>query len=172
VKGQPDRQWQTIFRFSSNKEPDFTKMLLQYGFIFLILLLIPAISLSGMTDSRMERRLAEMGVRRVFGAPTGALMRQIIYENCVFIFLGGLAGLIFSYLLVFFSRNWIMQIGQSFAGIPPEGVDVRLTPTMLLNFSVFGIALAVCLTLNLLSSLIPAWRASRHEIIYSLNAKP
>jgi len=172
VLGQPDRQWQTILRFSSNESPDFTKSLWQYGFVFLILLLIPAISLSGMTDSRMERRLAEMGVRRAFGAPTGALIRQIIYENFVFIFLGGLAGLIFSYLFVWLGRNWIMQIGQSFAAVPPEGVDVRLAPSMLLNFSVFGIALIVCFVLNLLSSLIPAWRASRREIIFSLNAKP
>jgi putative ABC transport system permease protein len=171
VNGQPDRQWQTIFRFGSNDTPDFTKILSQYGFVFLILLLTPAISLSGMTDSRMERRLAEMGVRRAFGAPIGVLMRQIIYENCLFIFLGGLAGLIFSYLIVLFGRNWILQIGQTFADIPPEGVDVWLAPSMLLNFSVFGIALAVSLLLNLFSSLIPAWRASRREIIFSLNAK-
>ena len=171
VNGQPDRQWQTIFRYYSNSAPDFTKTLLQYGFVFLILLLTPAISLAGMTDSRMERRLAEMGVRRAFGAPVGVLMRQIIYENSLFILLGGLVGLIFSYMLILLGRNWIMQIGQTFADIPPKGVDVWFSPSMLLNFSVFGIALAVCLLLNLLTSLIPAWRAARREITFSLNAK-
>jgi putative ABC transport system permease protein len=64
-----------------------------------------------------------------------------------------------------------MQIGQSFADVPPEGVDTALSPEMLLNFPVFGIALGVCFLLNLLSALIPARRASNRAIIYSLNAK-
>ena len=171
VVGQPDRQWQSIFRMGGNHSPDFTKLLWQYGIIFLLLLLVPAVSLSGMTESRMERRMAEMGVRRAFGAPVGTLMRQVISENFFFTFLGGMAGLLFSYLIVFLGRNWIMQIGLSYGTVPPEGVNVSLSPSMLLNFPVFGLALGVCLALNLLSSLIPAWRASRKEIVYSLNDK-
>jgi putative ABC transport system permease protein len=171
VLGQPDRQWQNIFRDWSNEEPDFNKKVIQYGLIFLILLLVPAVSLSGMTDSRMERRLAEMGVRRAFGAPVTTLIRQIISENFLFTVLGGITGLLFSYLVILFGRSWIMDIGQTFVNTPPEGVDIVFTPAMLLNLPVFGIALAVCFLLNLLSSLIPAWRAARREIIFSLNAK-
>lgn len=171
ILGQPDKQWQTIFRHWSNQVPDYGKELLTYGLIFLILLLIPAVSLSGMADSRMERRLAEMGVRRAFGAPVGTLMRQIITENFFFTFLGGLFGLLFSYLLLYLTRSWVMQIGVSFADGLPEGADMVFTPAMLMNFQVFGIALFVCFLLNLLSALIPAWRAAHRHIIYSLNAK-
>ncbi|WP_293672357.1 ABC transporter permease [uncultured Parabacteroides sp.] len=169
--GQPDYYWQSTFRYWSNVAPDFGKLLLQYGLIVLILLLVPSVSLSGMTDSRMERRLAEMGVRRAFGAPTGTLMGQIFSENFLFTFFGGLFGLAFSYLLIYLSRDWILQIDASFAQVLPEGVDVVFTPEMLMNFRVFGIALLVCFVLNLLSALIPAWRASHRQIIYSLNAK-
>lgn len=169
--GQPDYYWQSTFRYWSNVAPDFGKLLLQYGLIVLILLLVPSVSLSGMTDSRMERRLAEMGVRRAFGAPTGTLMGQIFSENFLFTFFGGLFGLAFSYLLIYLSRDWILQIDASFAQVLPEGVDVVFTPGMLMNFRVFGIALLVCFVLNLLSALIPAWRASHRQIIYSLNAK-
>lgn len=169
--GQPDYHWQSIFRQWSNSEPDYDVLLLQYGFILLVLLLIPAVSLSGMTESRMERRLAEMGVRRAFGAPTYSLMKQIISENFIFTLLGGLFGLLFSYLLLFLTRNWIMQIGSSFVTLAPEGVDVVFSPSMLFNYQVFGITLLVCFLLNLLSALIPAWRASHRQIIYSLNAK-
>lgn len=169
--GQPDYYWQSTFRYWSNVAPDFGKLLLQYGLIVLILLLVPSVSLSGMTDSRMERRLAEMGVRRAFGAPTGTLMGQIFSENFLFTFFGGLFGLAFSYLLIYLSRDWILQIDASFAQVLPEGVDVVFTPGMLMNFRVFGIALFVCFVLNLLSALIPAWRASHRQIIYSLNAK-
>jgi putative ABC transport system permease protein len=170
IQGQPDRQWQSIFRTWNT--PDFTRILLQYGFIFLILLLVPAVSLSGMTDSRMERRLAEMGVRRAFGAPVRTLMSQILTENFLFTLLGGAIGLLASYLLILFGRNWVMQIGQqNFAYIPIEGGDVALAPSMLLNVPVFAISLAICFLLNLLSALIPAWRYSRRQIVDSLNAK-
>jgi putative ABC transport system permease protein len=171
LNGQPDRQWQTIFRFSSNEVPDYGKILLQYGFLFFILLFIPAVSLSGMTDSRMERRMAEMGVRRAFGAPIHNLMGQIISENFLFTLLGGLLGLLSSWVLILFVRNWIMQLGQAFVDIPPEGTEVVLSPSMLLNLPVFAIALGICFFLNLLSALIPAWRYSHKEIIHSLNAK-
>jgi putative ABC transport system permease protein len=169
VYGQPDRQWQTVFR-DGNIVPDFTKSLLQYLIIFLVLLLVPAVSLSGMTDSRMERRMAEMGVRRAFGARVNTLMGQIISENFLFTLLGGIIGLLFSYLLILLCRDWIMKLGESFGGVP-KGVEVIFTPSMLLNLPVFAIALGICFLLNLLSALVPAWRYSHREIIYFLNAK-
>ncbi|RHJ81814.1 ABC transporter permease [Parabacteroides sp. AM08-6] len=171
ILGQPDKQWQTIFRYWSNDVPEYGKLLLTYSLILLILLLVPAVSLSGMADSRMERRLAEMGIRRAFGAPVGVLMRQVISENFLFTLLGGLFGLLFSYLLLYVTRSWVLQIGASFIDILPEGTDVVFTPSMLMNWQVFCIALVVCFLLNLLSSLIPAWRAAHRHIIYSLNAK-
>jgi putative ABC transport system permease protein len=171
INGQPDRHWQSVFRFWSNDTMDFNKILLQYGLIFFVLLLVPAVSLSGMTDSRMERRMAEMGVRRAFGAPIHNLMEQIISENFLFTVLGGLIGLLSSYLFILLGRNWIMQLGQTYISTPPEGTEVILSPSMLLNLPVFAIALGICFFLNLLSALIPAWRYSHREIIHSLNAK-
>lgn len=169
--GQPDYYWQSIFRFWSNSRPEYGKLVLQYGLVLLILLLVPAVSLSGMTDSRMERRLAEMGVRRAFGAPVTTLMMQIISENFLFTVLGGVFGLLLSYLLLYLSRSWIMQLDAIFVDVLPEGADVVFSPSMLVNYQVFGITLFVCFLLNLLSALIPAWRASHRQIIYSLNAK-
>ncbi|MDR1980811.1 MAG: ABC transporter permease [Tannerellaceae bacterium] len=169
LNGQPDRHWQSAFRFWSSDDPDFGKILLQYGLIFLFLLLVPAVSLSGMTDSRMERRLAEMGVRRAFGAPRTTLTGQIVAENFFFTLFGGIFGLLLSYLLILAGRNWIMEIGVAYVEIPPEGSEVLFTPAMLLNLPVFGMALAVCFLLNLFSALIPAWKASHRAIVHSLN---
>jgi putative ABC transport system permease protein len=172
VKGQPDRHWQSLFRSNLKEDtPDFMKLLAPFVFVFLILLLVPSVSLSGMTESRMERRIAEMGVRRAFGARAQTLMWQIVTENFLFTVLGGLVGLLFSYLFILLGRNWIMQLGQTYVNLPPEGTDVVFFPSMLINFPVFAITLGVCFLLNLLSALIPAWRASHHEIFYSLNAK-
>lgn len=169
--GQPDRHWQSLFRNWSMEEIDFNRVVLQYGLVFFLLLFVPAVSLSGMTDSRMERRMVEIGIRRSFGAPVGVLMRQILTENLLFTLLGGLVGLCFSYLLLPFCADWIMTVGQTFIELPAEGVSVTFTPSMLLNLPVFLIALTVCFLLNLMSALLPAWQASRYDIIYSLNEK-
>jgi putative ABC transport system permease protein len=168
--GQPDRHWQSTFRYWSNVEPDFAGELLLYGLIFFLLLAVPAVGLSGMTGSRIERRLAEMGVRRAFGATRGILAAQIVAENFLFTLLGGGLGLLFSYMLVFAGRNWIMELGAQLVTIPPEGTEAFLSPSMLLNLPVFGITLAVCFLLNLFSALVPAVKAARAPIIRSLNA--
>ena len=55
----------------------------QQVIIFLILLLVPAINLSSMTHSRLRQRVAEIGVRRSFGATRGGVMGQIVAENLV-----------------------------------------------------------------------------------------
>lgn len=173
IYGQPDRQWESLFRLSSRLTIDFTQIKLQYLILFLLLLLIPAVGLSGIADSQMGRRLEEMGIRRVFGARSGGLMKQLIAENMLFTFLGGMLGLLFSYLLIYFFRRWIIHIGtgQKFVSAVPEGIDVMLSPSMFMNYTVFGIALGVCFLLNLMATTIPAWRASRREIVYSLNSK-
>jgi putative ABC transport system permease protein len=168
--GQPDHHWQSAFR-DGDESVEFSRILATYGLIFLILLLVPAVSLSGMADSRMERRMAEMGVRRAFGARASTLMWQVLFENFLFTLLGGVTGLLFSYALVLTGSRWLIGIGQRFTQLPPEGMDASVSPAMLLNLPVFGVTLLVCFLLNLFSALIPAWQAARHQIIDSLNAK-
>jgi putative ABC transport system permease protein len=131
--GQPDRYWQSTVRTYGgdvrNAEPDFARMLLLYGLVFLLLLAVPAVGLSGMIDSRIERRLSEMGIRRVFGAARGVLIRQIVSENFVFTLLGGVLGLLLAWSLVYAGRSWIMELGAEFVAIPPEGTEVFLQPS-------------------------------------------
>jgi putative ABC transport system permease protein len=172
ILGQPYSQWQNVLIEPSNDTPDFNRIRLRYALIFLVLLLIPAVSLSGMTHSRMERRMAEMGIRRAFGARTGGLMTQIITENLLFTLMGGAVGLASSYALVLLSREWITKIvGSTFFMPLSTGTETVLSPSMLLNLPVLFIALGICFLLNLMSSLIPAWSSSHREIVYSLNHK-
>lgn len=170
--GQPDKQWQSNFRFYSSHAPDYAQVAVQYSALFLLLLLVPAVSLSGMADSRMERRLAELGVRRAFGAPAAGLMQQIVVENFLFTALGGLLGLGLSFVLLFCTRSWVLQLDSVLSGgfmnLPAEGTDIVFSSAMLLNLPVFGAALLVCFLLNLASALLPAWRAAHREIIASL----
>ncbi|MDR1331306.1 MAG: ABC transporter permease [Tannerella sp.] len=172
IAGQPDTQWQTVLRPDrAETTVNFSRVVLQYALVFLVLLLIPAVSLSGMTHSRMERRMAETGVRRAFGATTGGLMMQIVTENLLFTLLGGVVGLLSSYALVALSKGWMMQLmGASVVSTGlSDSAGIVLTPSMLLNWPVLFIAIGICFVLNLLSSLVPAWNHARRGIIHSLN---
>ncbi|WP_455630787.1 ABC transporter permease, partial [Parabacteroides sp.] len=65
---QPDTQMESRLRVWSNVVPDVPKMLGQYAMVLIVLLLVPAMNLSGLTASRMQKRMGELGVRKAFGA--------------------------------------------------------------------------------------------------------
>ena len=54
-------------------------------------------------------------------------------------------------------REWIFTVFDSWPNMVPEGVEVRVSGEMLFAPLVFLAALALCVVLNLLSALIPAW---------------
>lgn len=128
-------------------------------FILLILLMIPAINLSGLSLSRMKKRTEEIGIRKAFGAKRYTILIQVLFENLITSLIGGVIGLILSYIVIFQMRDWLLDI-PSGSVIP---VDTLISIPVLL--AVF----AVCLVINLLSAGIPAYRASRMKIINSLN---
>lgn len=70
--------------------------LMETGGLLLFLLLVPALNLLGVTQSSVQKRRSEMGVRKAFGATFGVLVRQVLYENCVITLLGGVLGLALS----------------------------------------------------------------------------
>lgn len=169
--GQPDEKTKEVQRIWSNKEPDIMKNRIRNLLIVLLLLLVPAINLSGMNSSRMERRLDEMGVRKAFGASRKALIIQILTENLLLTGLGGIVGLLLSYLMLFFTRNWILDLGKDFAHMLPDYVAVDFSLSMLFNLQIFFILLAVCFMMNVLSALIPVYRSLRKNITDSLYIK-
>ena len=166
--GAPDPFWKSIFRLYSNHEPDIRAELFQYGVVLLLLLLIPAVSLSGMADSRMNRHRLELGVRRAFGAPCTSLFTQILVENLLYTLLGGLLGLLISFGLVELVKGWIFSSTMSFNS-PGAWSVIELPAASLLNPTVFVVAIVVCFVLNFLSAVVPAWRGSRRPIVESLN---
>ena len=78
---QPDTQMESRLRLWSNVVPDVPRMLGQYALVLIVLLLVPAMNLSGLTASRMQKRMGELGVRKAFGANRGTLIRQVLAEN-------------------------------------------------------------------------------------------
>ncbi|MDE5961512.1 MAG: ABC transporter permease [Duncaniella sp.] len=135
----------------------------------LVLLIIPAINISGMIGGQMDRRLAEIGVRRSFGATRGHLTRQVMFENLILTLFGGLIGFIIAWLIIVFGRNMLLKLI-----IPTwECIDApaEISAEMMFAPLIFIAALLLCLLLNLLSAYIPVRLSLRRPIISSLNSK-
>ncbi len=171
LNGQPVPYWKSTFYEYSNQAPDWNSLIRVLGTLLAALLLVPALNLAGMISSRMDHRLSELGVRKAFGASKGKLLNQILTENLLLTFLGGIVGLVVSYLLIYTGRNWLPSLFTHMVDALPDQVDTFFTFDMLFNPTVFGITFAICLILNTLSAIIPAWNALRKEIVYSLNDK-
>ena len=133
-----------------------------------VLLLVPALNLSGLVAARMKRRLPEMGVRKAFGAHRRELLGQIIVENMVLTLCGGLVGLVITWLLLYVFRSWVFfAIGN----IPGQTIEPLVQGEMLLSPLIFLIAFLICAVVNLMATLVPAWLSLRNPIVESMNQK-
>lgn len=133
-----------------------------------VLLLVPALNLSGLVAARMKRRLPEMGVRKAFGAKKRELMHQVISENLVLTLCGGLVGLVITWLLLYVFRSWAFF---ALSNIPNQTVEPLVQGEMLFSPLIFLIAFMVCAVVNLMATLIPAWLSLRNPIVESMNQK-
>jgi putative ABC transport system permease protein len=163
---QPDTQYVYVHRKWANTGPDMNKIMMEYIAVIALLLLVPAINLSGMTLSRMRKRFPELGVRRSFGATRAELLKQILLESMVLTLIGGFVGLLLSYGAVFVWNDLLFANSSNSA----LGGTNSLSAAMLIDPVIFAGALAFCIVLNVLSSGVPAWRASRLNIVTALNA--
>ena len=127
-------------------------------FILIVIMLVPAVNLSGLNLSRIKRRTPEIGVRKAFGAKRHIILIQILCENLITSFTGGIIGMMLSIFVIFQMKNWLL-------GIPP---DSTIPFSSLISIPVILSVFAACLTINILSAAIPAYRASRMTIVNSI----
>ena len=107
IMEQPDNIVAHVNHVWCNIGPDLPMLYLQYAVALLIILLVPSLNLCGLSSSRMQQRMAELGVRKAFGGTRWVLVRQILNENLMLTLLGGVAGLLLSYLSVYLMREWL-----------------------------------------------------------------
>lgn len=169
MHGQPYLYWKTLFRTNDMEDLDFLMVIRQMGLWLLLLLLVPALNLSGMISSRMERRLPEMGVRKAFGATGNRLFSQIVWENLLLTCMGGVLGLMLSFGMVLLAKDWLLTMLDGKAELLPGGVQMSIATDMLFNPVLFVVTFIICVILNLFSALIPAYLALKKDIVYSLN---
>ncbi|WP_071145335.1 ABC transporter permease [Bacteroides ihuae] len=162
IMDQPDDFFtQMLHKFSNGGTPP-AKVVIRYCVIIFIILIVPAINLSGLTQSRMRKRISELGVRKAFGATKWSLLWQVLSENFLLTLIGGLFGLLFAYIGIWILSAWLLASDL--------GGEAAMNGTMI-SLWIFLVALIFCLVLNLLSAGIPAWKAARTTIVNALNER-
>ena len=135
----------------------------------LLLLLLPAINMSALVSGMMEGRLAELGVRKAFGATNRTLLRQVLTQNLWFTCLGGILGLFLCYgLLKLLSTStlFITIFTQS-----ASSSSLNITPDMLWNWPMLIITFVCCALLNLMAAFIPVWHSLKRPLVEAMNQK-
>lgn len=150
---------------ASNLTPDKNSGRTMRVILYAILLIVPAINLSTMLHSRMQRRISEIGVRRAYGCTRARVISDIISENLIVTVIGGALGLVFAIILA-------MTYGGLYENMWNTG-EGMLTPSFsaVMNWGTFLIAFGICFVLNMISAAVPAWMASRVSPIAAINAK-
>lgn len=157
-----------LTRSFSFEEVDWSSLLRKNALILLVLLIVPALNLSGMIAGRMDSRRSEIGVRKSFGARRGRLLSQVLWENLILTVIGGILGLIVAWSFTS-SADWMLDSISGNELSAKISADMsRVTPDMLFAPSVFGCAFLFCIILNVISALIPAWHSLRKPIVNSL----
>ena len=139
-----------------------------YAGLLFVLLFVPALNLCGIVAGRMERRTAEMAVRKTFGARRSTLLRQVIMENLVLTGIGGLIGLVVAWLSIYAFRTELLGL---FFDSSAVGSSPIVTGEMLFAPLLFVGAFLAILIINLLSALLPAWLSLRKPIVESMMEK-
>ncbi len=127
--------------------------------VYAILILLPAINISGMTRSRVRRRVQEIGVRRAYGATRLRVVFQLLGENLLVTLLGGIVGFILCVIFVSLFSNLFVDMSSPWTSYTAE---FYATPSfsMLFTWSGFLWALVICMILNILSAGLPVWKAA------------
>jgi putative ABC transport system permease protein len=139
----------------SNKEQvdsGGSALLLTIGVAMLVFMLLPALNLVNLNTGRILERSSEIGVRKAFGATSMQLAGQLVVENVLLCLAGGLIGLAFTRLVL-----WWLETAQL---IPYLKVGV--------NPTVFAGGMLLAFVFGLLSGLIPAWKMSRLDPVHAL----
>jgi putative ABC transport system permease protein len=135
---------------------------LVYILLILVLLGVPAISISGLMNAQMQGRLSEIAIRKAYGASNVSIIGHFFVEGLVNTLIGGALGFVLSYALVSLGRVWLS--GNGINNLSAISVDI----SMALRLDLFVLVLLVCLIFNLLAVLLPATLAVRRNIVVTL----
>jgi putative ABC transport system permease protein len=151
--------WHVLADFYNKTKVLFSK---QIQGIKIIIVMIILLSISNTMMMSVMERIGEIGTAMALGVRRAGITRLFLTEGILLGCAGGLLGLAIGAPLA----EMISSIGIPMP--PPPGMDSGYTGEILLTWKITieAAALAVCTTL--VASILPAWKASRMQIVDAL----
>jgi len=151
--------WDRLADFYNKTVVLFSK---QVSVVKYIIGLIIVLTISNTQTMSVLERTREIGTSLAIGQRRRVVLRMFLAEGVLIGALGGIAGIVLGYLLAEL---------VSFIGIPmppPPGMTHGFTGQVLITPALAWEALVLALLTTLLASLMPAWKASRMNIVDAL----
>lgn len=137
---------------------------LMFGVLIMLILVVPTINITGMVSSNLSKRIPEIGIRKVYGATNASIVGNFFRESLVLTLLGGFIGLLLS-----FGAVWLFK--EQFLGnrlTLDTASEFDLPFSFFVDIRLFVVVILLCLMLNALSVVLPAYLATRKEMVYTL----
>ncbi len=119
-------------------------------------LLLACTNLANLLLARAAERRREIAVRLALGASRFRLVRQLMAESMLLALASGACGLLLAY--------WLMELA---VGLKPP-VDVPLAIELHLDYRVMLFTCVISLTTGVLFGLLPAWQATKVDLLPAL----
>jgi predicted permease len=124
----------------------------------LAVLIVACANVAGLLTSRAPVRAQEIALRLAVGAGRSRLIRQLVTESLLVAIGGGLLGLAFS--------NGVIMLFQRIE----YPTDLPLKLTFAIDTRVVIVSILAATSAAILSSLVPAWRASKTDLVSTIKA--
>ena len=84
---------------------------LVYGLLLVILLVVPAVGISGLVHAQMQSRLGEIAIRKAYGASNADIIGRLFAESLCTTLMGGVLGYALSCVLIVAGGTWLFGTG-------------------------------------------------------------
>ena len=121
-------------------------------FIAGLSLLVGMFGVANIMFVTVRERTGQIGLKKAIGAKRSSIMTEFLLESAFLCILGGAMGLI----LVFILTKFI----SSFFGFP-----------VFISFSIFSLAISICIVTGMLAGIIPAFIAARMDPVVAIRSK-